>query len=61
LLYNAILLGEIHMNSSEAALSYTVSQLWPWLVGSCLLAAAALVWWLYRKPYMDLMRSRQKS
>ena len=35
-------------------------QAWAWLVGACAIAALALLWWLYRRPYVALLlRARQ--
>ncbi len=57
LLHNGVLIALIPLSHySEGTLPQLARQAWPWLIGVCLLAASALVWWLYRKPYVDLAR-----
>jgi len=51
LLHNTVLIALIPLS-----LPRLVQDAWPWLIGLSLMAAAALVWWLYRKPYVDLAR-----
>jgi hypothetical protein len=49
LLHNTVLIGLIGMPS-------LVRDAGPWLIGGSLAIAAGVVWWLYRKPYVDLAR-----
>jgi sodium transport system permease protein len=57
LLHNSVLIALIPLSRySEGLLLHDV---WPWLIGLCVAAAAALVWWLYRKPYVDLARQER--
>jgi len=57
LLYNSILIALIPLSHySEDQTPRLLQDAWPWLTGVSFLAAAALVWWLYRKPYVDLAR-----
>jgi sodium transport system permease protein len=57
LLHNGVLIALIPLSHySEGALPNLARQAWPWLIGACLLAASGLVWWLYRKPYIELAR-----
>lgn len=56
-LHNSVLIALIPLSRfSEERLPRLVHDLWPWLVALSGLVAAALVWWLYRKPYVDLAR-----
>jgi sodium transport system permease protein len=57
LLHNSVLIAMIPLSRySEGVLPGLLHDAWPWLIGLCVAAAAALVWWLYRKPYADLAR-----
>jgi sodium transport system permease protein len=57
LLHNGVLIALIPLRQySEGRLPRLLFEAWPWLIGVCLLAAAAVVWWLYRKPYVDQAR-----
>jgi sodium transport system permease protein len=57
-LHNSVLIAGIPLGRlSDVYLPEPWRPLWPWLVGSCLSLALALLWWLYRKPYVDLERS----
>jgi sodium transport system permease protein len=67
LLHNSVLIALIPLSRySDGALPRLLLDAWPWLIGLCLLLAAGLVWWLYRKPYVELARreaeeSRQEA
>lgn len=56
-LHNAALIGGIHLvaNLGEVFPSF-VKYLWYPFIAVCLATALALLWWLYRKPYVDLER-----
>jgi sodium transport system permease protein len=56
-LHNSVLIAGIPLGWFwEAHLPEPLRSLWPWLVGTSLTVALALLWWLYRKPYADLAR-----
>jgi sodium transport system permease protein len=63
LLHNTLLIALIPLGQySDEFLPGLVLDIWPWLIVVCLVAAASLVWWLYRKPYVDLaMREAEES
>ena len=67
LLHNSVLIALIPLSLySEGMLPRLAQDAWPWLIALCLIAAAALVWWLYREPYIELARreaaeSRQQA
>lgn len=55
LLHNSVLIGGIHLVANlEDAVPPFVKQLWYPFIAICFLAALALLWWLYRKPYVEL-------
>src|SRR5260370_5815756 len=59
LLHNIVLIAIIPLSRLSAYSEELLPRLvhaWPWLIGLCLVAALALVWWLYRKPYVDVAR-----
>ena len=56
LLHNSVLIALIPLSQYSDGMPSVIVDAWPWLIGLSLLAAAALVWWLYRKPYADLLR-----
>lgn len=57
LLHNSVLIALIPLSQySEGTLPQLARAAWPWLIGVCLIAASGLVWWLYRKPYVELAR-----
>ena len=57
LLYNSILIALIPLHLfSKDMLPLLIDEFWPWLIVSCLAGAGGLLWWLYRKPYIDLAR-----
>ena len=57
LLHNGVLIALIPLSHySEGTLPQLAQEVWPWLIGACLIAASGLVWWLYRKPYIELAR-----
>jgi sodium transport system permease protein len=54
-LHNTVLILLIPLSHySEEYLPGLVFEAVPWLIAVSLIAAASLVWWLYRKPYVDL-------
>jgi sodium transport system permease protein len=55
LLHNSVLIALIPLSYSTGMAS-TVHDAMPWVIGGCLTASLALVWWLYRKPYIELAR-----
>ena len=57
LLHNSVLIALIPLSRySDDLLPRLVHDTWPWLIGLSLVTALALVWWLYRKPYVELAR-----
>ncbi len=61
LLHNSVLIALIPLSRySEDRLPRLFHDLWPWLIGLCAVAAGALLWWLYRKPYADLERQKTR-
>jgi sodium transport system permease protein len=57
-LHNALFLVGAKWADGEAPPAF--GQAWAWLVGACAIAALALLWWLYRRPYVALLlRARQ--
>ena len=56
LLHNSVLIALIPLSHYTEGMPRLVHDAWPWLIGVSLAAATALVWWLYRKPYVDLKR-----
>ena len=57
LLHNGVLIALIPLSHySEDIVPRMMHDAWPWVIGLCLAASATLVWWLYRKPYIDLAR-----
>ena len=62
LLHNSVLIALIPLSQySEGRLPGLLRDAWPWLIGFCLMTAAALVWWLYRKPYLDKEREEAEE
>jgi sodium transport system permease protein len=62
LLHNGVLIALIPLSHySKDVLPDLARQVWPWLIGVCLLAASALVWWLYRKPNVELARGEAQG
>jgi sodium transport system permease protein len=60
-LHNSVLIAGIPLGWFwEAHLPEPLRSLWPWLVGTSLSIAVAILWWLYRKPYVELARSLQE-
>jgi sodium transport system permease protein len=54
LLHNSVLILLIPISRyGEAMMPGLMLDVWPWFIGVCVIAAAALVWWLYRKPYAE--------
>jgi sodium transport system permease protein len=57
LLHNAALLGGIHLVAQlEDYAPEFIKRLWHPFIFVCLAIALALLWWLYRKPYVELER-----
>lgn len=62
LLHNTILIALIPISRySDGQLPQSLAVIWPWWIGVSLALAAALVWWLYRKPYSDLERIESEA
>lgn len=56
-LHNSVLLLSIYFAPDiRKYIPETVLALTPWLTGACLAVALSLLWWLYRKPYVELER-----
>ena len=56
-LHNSVLLGSIYLaREIQIAVPELIHRAWPFLIAICLVSALALLWWLYRKPYVDLAR-----
>lgn len=53
LLHNVVLIALMPLAQYSAGMA---QDAWAAFIGLCLVLAAALVWWLYRKPYIDLAR-----
>jgi sodium transport system permease protein len=51
LLHNSVLIALIPLGHYSSERVAWLHDAWPWLIGGCLAAALALVWWLYRRPY----------
>ncbi len=61
-LHNGVLIASVPLGQlSDFYLPAALRPLWPWVVGACLALALALLWWLYRKPYVDLDRLLQQE
>jgi sodium transport system permease protein len=62
-LYNALLLSSPLLRSTaeewmaEGWIPPSFASIWPVFASLCLGLAVALIWWLYRKPYVDLARA----
>jgi sodium transport system permease protein len=57
LLHNSVLIALIPLSRySTESLPRLAQDAWAWLIGLCVVLGMALVWWLYRKPYVDLAR-----
>jgi sodium transport system permease protein len=62
LLHNSVLIALIPLSRlSDGLVPRLVHDVWPWLMALCLAAAAGLLWWLYRKPYVDLARQQREA
>jgi sodium transport system permease protein len=54
-LHDSVLLGSIHVaRAVEDYVPAFVLSLWPFVISACLAVALTLLWWLYRKPYVEL-------
>lgn len=61
-LHNSVLIALMQLSRhSEGMLSRLANAAWPWLIGLCLVLAAALAWWLYHKPHTELTREASAS
>ncbi len=61
-LYNGVLIAMIPLaRYSETVLPSGVAEIWPWGVGISLLAALGMLWWLYRKPYIELEKRLKRE
>ena len=58
LLYNGVLIALIPLRGySDDPWPRWLVDTWGWLIGVCVVLSAALVWWLYRKPYVEQERA----
>ena len=56
-LHNSLLLVAIHLLPRlRASLSFDLATLWPYFIGVSVAVALGLLWWLYRKPYVEKER-----
>lgn len=56
-LHNTVLIGGIHLVAAlEHVAPEFVKHLWYPFITGCLVLALGILWWLYRKPYVDLER-----
>lgn len=61
-LHDSALLGSIHMaRALENVLPSLLLDLWPLYIAACSTVALGLLWWLYRKPYLDLEPAEKLS
>src|SRR5207245_5664028 len=60
LLHNSVLIALIPLSGLSGG-PLPLMDAWPWLIAMCLIAVAALVWWLYRKPYVDQAREEAQE
>jgi sodium transport system permease protein len=61
LLHNSVLIVLIPLSRVSTGMAGLIHDVWPWLIGVCTTAALGLVWWLYRKPYIDLARKEAEE
>jgi sodium transport system permease protein len=56
LLHNTLLISSMYLSNAAASVDRTlpgmIESLWPVVIGLCLVLGFALLWWLYRKPYV---------
>ncbi|MCI0379219.1 MAG: ABC transporter permease subunit [Gemmataceae bacterium] len=61
-LHNGVLFVSIYqVRAAEHSIPAFLATMWPYIVAACLAAAAALLWWLYRKPYVELEQKLEKE
>jgi sodium transport system permease protein len=61
-LHNSMLIAGVALSDLTVETpTGSLTEIWPWVIGSCLIAAAGLLWWLYRKPYRDLQRLQNQA
>ncbi len=54
-LYNSVLIALIPLSRySDSFLPRAMADVWPWVIAICLALALAVMWWLYRRPYVEL-------
>jgi sodium transport system permease protein len=58
LLHNGVLLGSLEIKEWLDAVVPDVAAWWPYLAAGSFIAAAVLLWWLYRQPYVEMARQR---
>ena len=60
LLHNSLLISSMYLTSAarrvDSSLPGMIESLWPAVIGLCLVLGFALLWWLYRKPYVARLR-----
>jgi sodium transport system permease protein len=56
LLHNTLLISSMYLSNAAASVDRNlpgmIESLWPAVIGMCLVLGFALLWWLYRKPYV---------
>ena len=57
-LHNALLIVGMYMVNAahDTSLPDLTNVFWSVVLGACILLGAGTLWWLYRKPYLDLER-----
>jgi sodium transport system permease protein len=56
-LHNTILIALMPLRHyADQVTANWAQDAWAWVIGLCLVLLVALLWWLYRKPYVDLAR-----
>lgn len=56
-LHNAVFLGSLHLaRELDGSLPDWFAAVGPYLIGLSLATALGLIWWLYRRPYVELER-----
>jgi hypothetical protein len=57
-LHNALLIVGMYLvnAANDTSLPDLTNVFWSLVLGACVLLGAGTLWWLYRKPYVDLER-----
>lgn len=59
-LHNSLLITGMYLVNSAAEVPDLSRYFWIVIIAICVLAGAATLWWLYRKPYVELARQTEK-